>query len=242
MGTWGVGVFSNDMAADIRDDLRDLIAEGTSAENATSRLRDEYGIGEGGADDHDFWLGLAAAQHSIGHVDEAVRSRAIEIIEAPEELERWQPKDRKRRQAALEKLRERLSQPPPPPKRLRPRVQVDTRLESGQHVLFVVDGRRVLLRVTSVSDDKGGRYPHAVLVAWNGSDRQLRKAHRLPAVLDPTPLRKDEALGFLLIGEPSDPESLSVLPQVVDRRTPRRRWESRVVTKWTDLGRHLPAQ
>jgi Domain of unknown function (DUF4259) len=239
MGAWGVGIFSNDSAADIRDDLRDLIAEGVSAEAATSRLREEYGIGDGGPDDHDFWLGLAAAQHSIGHVDENVRSRAMDIIDAPEELQRWQPKDRRRRQAALQKLRERLGQSPPKPKRLRPRTKVDTRLEEGQHVLVDVGGRRVLLRVTGVTHDKGGRYPHAVVLAWNGSDRQLRKAHRLPAVLDPTPLREDEALGFLLIGEPHDPESLVVLPQVTDRRTPRRRWASRVVTKWSGLGRHL---
>jgi hypothetical protein len=148
MGSWGVGISSNDDAADIRDDFRDLIAYGLSSEDATLRLMEEYGVGGRGTDDNDFWLGLAAAQHSIGHVVPEVIDRATAIIDGPEEFERWTSQDRMRRQAVLLKLRERLGQPPPPPKRLRPRTKVDTRLETGQHVLVRVGDRRVLLRVT----------------------------------------------------------------------------------------------
>ncbi|MFN8191571.1 MAG: hypothetical protein U0R78_14245 [Nocardioidaceae bacterium] len=240
MGSWGVGIFSNDDAADIREDLRDLIADGLTPEDATRRLQEDYGVGGRGPDDNDFWLGLAAAQHSIGHVVPEVLDHATAIIDDPEELARWTPKDRKRRRAVLLKLRERLAQPPPPPKQPRPRTKADTRLEVGQHVLVRVDDRRVLFRVTGVTEDKGGRYPGVVVVDWDGSDRQLRRAHRLPPALDPKPLRDDEAMGFVLIGEPTDPDDLLVLDQRADRRTPARRWSSGTVTKWSELDRFLP--
>jgi hypothetical protein len=37
MGTWGVGIFSNDDAADLREDFRDLIASGLAADEAAVR-------------------------------------------------------------------------------------------------------------------------------------------------------------------------------------------------------------
>lgn len=44
VGAWGVGIFSNDTASDIREDFRDLVGEGVSARDATLRLVGEYGV------------------------------------------------------------------------------------------------------------------------------------------------------------------------------------------------------
>ena len=41
MGVWGTAVFSDDLAADTRDTLTDLIADGLTAEEATERLVNE---------------------------------------------------------------------------------------------------------------------------------------------------------------------------------------------------------
>jgi hypothetical protein len=68
MGAWGVGIFSNDTASDICEDFRDLIAEGLSAHEATLRLVGEYGVDGSDEDENDFWLGLAATQHRLGHI------------------------------------------------------------------------------------------------------------------------------------------------------------------------------
>ena len=241
MGAWGVGIFGNDAADDVREDFRDLIATGLTADQATARLRKEHAVEQMGVDANDFWLALAATQHKVGHVAEHVLERALGIIDDPVEVERWAPKDRGRRAAALAKLKSTLESPPPPAKRLRPRTKVDTRLEPGQHVVVPLPGRErsVLLRVTGVTEDRGGRYPHVVVVEWNGKERRLRTAHRLPATLDPTPMRDDEAWGFTLIGEPSDPSDLRVLSVVTDRRTPTRQWESGIVVKWSQLGGQL---
>lgn len=234
MGAWGVGIFSNDDAADLREELRDLIADGHSANDATNKLVDDYGIGRGGVDDNDFWLGLAAAQHRIGHLGDGVLERALAIIDDPSELERWQPADRRRRRTVLDKLGEQLRQQAPSPKRLRPRRKVDTRLEAGQHVVFDTGTRRLLLRVERINEDKGGRYPVVVLLAWNGSERQLRKAHRLRGVEEPSPTREREWRGFTMIGEPLDPDTLQVLPCRADARTPSD-WSSGWIVRWSQL-------
>jgi hypothetical protein len=214
MGTWGVGIFSNDDAADLPEGFRDLITTGLTADEATARLQQEYGVGQQGVDANDFWLALAAKVHKVGHDAEPVIAHASDIIDDPAEMERWAPADRRGRAATLAKLRSTLESAPPPPKRLRPRAKSDTRLEAGHHVVVPLRSgeRSILLRVTGITEDRGGRYPQAVAVEWNGTERQLRKAHRLPALLDPTPTRDDEAYGFTLLGEPDDPDDLRVLP------------------------------
>ncbi len=188
MGSWGVGIFSNDGASDVREGFRDLIAERLVAAQATERLVEEFGIGQDGDEDNDFWLGLAATQHRVGHVVPHVLDRALSIIDSPSELERWEPAQRTRRKAALDNLRDQLLRPPPPPKRLRPRPTVETSLEP----------------------------------------------HRLPALPNPWPQRADEAMGFILVRERSDPDKIQVLPQIADRRTPTSRW-SQAVIKWSEL-------
>jgi len=245
MGSWGVGIYSNDTAADIREDFRALIAEGLSADAATQRLHDEYGIGSGDNGDNDFWIGLAATQHQVGHVAPSVIDRALRIVEDPAELERWDIKHRARRAAALEKLRLQLLQPAPAPKRLRARKKVVTSLQAGQHVVFEVPGvGAVLLRVEAVQEDKRGQYPRVVAVQWDGRESSLRRADRLPPIADPDAQRhppssaravEGEALGFVLVD--GDPSGLRVLPQRVDRRTPTPKWTSAWITPWNGLAR-----
>ncbi len=245
MGSWGVAIFSNDAAEDAREDFRELIAGGMSADDATQRLTDEHGIKPDGADDNDFWLGLAATQHRLGHVSPQVVERALAIIADPNELARWDLKDRTRRASALEKLRLQLIQPAPEPKRVRPRKKVTTDLQAGQHVVFEVPiAGPVLLRIEGVQEDKGGQYPQAIAVQWDGSERSLKRADRLPPHRDPDTQRlfaasaralEGEALGFLLTG--GDPSALRLLPKRVGRKTPTLRWSSSWVTPWTELTR-----
>lgn len=191
MGTWGTGIFDNDDAGDVREEFRDLIAAGKSADEATAGLVESYGAADVDLEDHDFWLALAATQHSPGHVGTGVIERAITIIDDPAELERWDPSDARRRRAALKKLRSRLQKKPRSPKRLRARRGVDTALEEGQHLLFDTGTRVLLLRVLGVSTDKGGRYPFVMLLDWDGTEASLEQAHRLPGRLDPGKNRRE---------------------------------------------------
>jgi hypothetical protein len=215
-----------------------------SADEATDQLQELYQAATQGVDANDFWLALAATQHKVGHISERVIRHALEIIDDPAEMSRWAPGERRRRATTLAELKSTLETAPPAPKRLRRRPRLDTRLEVGQHVVVPLHSgqRNILLRITDVTEDRGGRRPQAVAVEWNGTERQLRKAHRLPSLLDPTPMRDDEALGFTLLGEPGDPVDLRVVPAATDGRTPMRKWQSRILTKWSELDRFFDAQ
>jgi hypothetical protein len=61
MGTWGSGIFSGDLAADVRGDWREAIMDGLTPEEATRRLEDSY---RPAIDDEDdgplFWIALSA--------------------------------------------------------------------------------------------------------------------------------------------------------------------------------------
>lgn len=39
LGVWGPGIFSDDLACDLRDEYRELVADGLSGEEATDRRR-----------------------------------------------------------------------------------------------------------------------------------------------------------------------------------------------------------
>ncbi len=69
MGTWGVGIFSDDTALDVRDDWRDLLGAGLDAEIATARLLVQWGQSANDRDEGPvLWLALAAAQVSTGRL------------------------------------------------------------------------------------------------------------------------------------------------------------------------------
>ena len=63
MGTWGIALFSDDLAADVRDDFKELLGDGYSPAEATDILIRQY---KDVLDDEDespvFWLALAATQ------------------------------------------------------------------------------------------------------------------------------------------------------------------------------------
>src|SRR4051812_5672648 len=107
MGTWGVAVFSDDLAADVRDVYRDLIGEGLSSTQAMEKLLVEHASS---LDDEDempvFWIALAVTQWKLGRLDERTKQTAIGVIDSGQGLRRWDvPKDRKKRTAVLEKVR-----------------------------------------------------------------------------------------------------------------------------------------
>jgi hypothetical protein len=106
MGSWGTEIFDNDDALDVRGEFEDHLAEGASLEEATVRVRRDFGLDDEfalsrGADDNDAWLGLAAVHHARGHSSPAVAARALAIVDSREELERWFEEDRPARAATL---------------------------------------------------------------------------------------------------------------------------------------------
>lgn len=182
MGSWGTGIFSNDDAADIRGEYRDLIGNGRTAGEASTEIIGEYCVGDPtDPDNNDVWLALAAVQYRTGHIAEHVIDRALAITDSPQEIERWDPEDRKQRLKALTKLRETLQQLPPPPRTIRPRSIPDTDLQPGQHLLYTdpVTNSTLLLRVVYIYE-QNGRYPIFTVLTWDGSPEALERPQDLP--------------------------------------------------------------
>jgi hypothetical protein len=74
----------------VRDEWRDAILDGLSAEDATQRLLesfDEYL--EEAETEKLFWMALAAAQMETGRLLPDVRDRALQIIDAGGDVDRW---------------------------------------------------------------------------------------------------------------------------------------------------------
>ncbi len=69
MGAWGTAIFSDDFAADLRDDFKVFIGDGLTSEEATEKLKKQYStalrdVEEGPV----FCLALAATQWSLGRL------------------------------------------------------------------------------------------------------------------------------------------------------------------------------
>jgi hypothetical protein len=112
VGTWGTGLFDDDLAADMQGIWEDAVGQGGSPSDATGRLMQE--LGAECAEDMDegpvFWMTLASLQQDAGALDPEVKRRALEGIEP--NLERWRdeatPEDAEERERVLSALRARL--------------------------------------------------------------------------------------------------------------------------------------
>jgi hypothetical protein len=137
MGTWGHGIFQDDVAADVRAAWEEALRDGLSSEDATalvvSSLRPPPGSAAFEDEEKVFWLALAAAQSDRGRLQPTVRDRALAIIDAGGDLDRPELVEAGqaaigRRRRALDRLAAKLGGPQPRPSRpRRPRPREDRR-------------------------------------------------------------------------------------------------------------------
>lgn len=195
MGAWGTAIFSDDIAADIRQDWRDYIGEGMTPQEATRQVLADYK--DAAADPEEsgvVWLALAVSQWRTGRIVPDVVSRAIEIIDSGSDLGRWeqQPKLRQARARVLEKTREQLLSQPPEPKRIpRPR-RYETPFGPGDVLLYRHrSGREFVFWVTGSISDKYGEYSTIEVLDLGGmSAPPLTEVHRLSPVQLSSTLRQ----------------------------------------------------
>jgi hypothetical protein len=202
MGAWGVAIFSDDLAADLRGDFRDLIGEGLTSTDATDKLIAEY---SSSLDDSDempvFWIALACIQWKLGRLEERTKQMALEMIDNGIDLKRWgDPKTLARRSAVLVKTRAELVSPQPPEKRVPRTIKASNDWQIGEMIGFrLLSGKWTLFRVIGHHTDKGGRSAVCELMDW--VDDQLPKAEKIGGL----PIRKEKSsrgLSQFLFQEP----------------------------------------
>ena len=122
MGTWGPGLYSDDVACDVKEYYMKCLREemsGEEAEAATvSYFKDELSDRDDGPI---VVLSLAETAWRVGRLSEVLKKAAIDIIDKGEGLDRWEAEGKqllKKRQAVLTKLREKLLSPQPPEKKV----------------------------------------------------------------------------------------------------------------------------
>jgi len=91
MGTWGYGIFENDVSVDVRLTFEDAIHRGATVEEATRHVLAECADYLEDMDDRvQVWLALASLQLEQGSVEDSIRKRALEVIEQGADLKRWE--------------------------------------------------------------------------------------------------------------------------------------------------------
>ena len=194
MGVWGVAVFSDDLAADIHGDFRELIGDGLTASEATDRLVEEYAASLN--DPHErpvFWIALALAQWKLGRLEERTKKMALKVIDDGTDLVRWDDqKNRAKREIVLAKTRKELLSPLPPAKRVPRTIRESNDWQIGEIVGFqLLSGKWTLFRVIGHHTDKGGRFAACELLDWVGeklppteliSGLQIRKEATPPGI------------------------------------------------------------
>jgi len=171
VSAWGPGIFSDDTAADIRGDYRELLEDQVPDDEAANRVIESYN----GLDDdekHVLWLALAAAQSSLGRLSEIVKAHALHVIDDGVGLELWEDagaKELQKRKAALAKLRGQLVGPQPARKIVRRPWRHETELRPGDVMALQTSrGELALLRVLRVDDHRVGAAPIVSWLDWRG--------------------------------------------------------------------------
>ncbi len=178
MGAWGVAIFADDLASDVRGDWREAVIDGADPNDATNRLEAAYAAAIADPDDSIvFWLALAAAQMETGRLVDFVRDRAVAIIVAGSDVARWGEEDEslaRQRAKVLARLRAKLTGPQPPPKRIRHSRILSVPFDLGDVVLVRNDdeGARALAAVVDHQEGPtpGERHPVVELLLWDANE------------------------------------------------------------------------
>ena len=251
MGTCGTAIFADDVAADVRDHWRRLVADGLAPDQATGRLESAWSDSLQDPDEEPvFWLALAAAQWETGRLLDRVRSAALEIIDTGGDLERWEePADRRRRTKVLENLRAKLVGPQRRPVKLRrPHVQT-TMFEPGDVFSYRrADGKIALFRVSGIeSSGTRDRSPFVELLDFDGDEPpDKRELARLPGRIDPRApkgSRDQSTLGYILLDRPRHPEPRDRIEILAKGLPPKPSYPyhrpQQVYIEWSDLDAEL---
>jgi hypothetical protein len=174
MGTWGTGLFSSDMARDIRDFYRELVEDGVEDADAhrltVERFRSDLDDPEEGTV---LLIALAVTQSTIGRLDPAIRDRALAAIDRGADLATWaqeNPKLLSKRREVLDKARAQLTGAQPARKRLRPPPRPSCGLTAGDVLALSLPKGIALLRVVRVKAHRRGETPYLERLDFTGSE------------------------------------------------------------------------
>ena len=192
MGTWGVNLYDDDVALDVKGEYIDFLKVGIDSNEATKMLIEIYkDIIEDEEGATAFWLALADTQWKYGRLLHEVKDKAIELIDSGTDLELWKENEKqyKKRQNVLTELKNRLNTEQPKEKKITRLVLQKANWEIGDIILYQILNEElnthkwykkyVLLNVIGKSRTNIGNLPQDIyyneqnrisLYNWIGSD------------------------------------------------------------------------
>lgn len=171
MGAWRAGLFSDDLALDVKDAYSALIANGVLPGKAKVSLLAQF---KESVDDPEsepvFWLAFAVTAWKLGRLDDDTKARALGIIERGDGLDLWDtPKLRRERLQVLARVAARISSPQPAEKKVAKPKAIVTDWKYGELIgLRTLAGDWTLLHVVNHYINGEHRLPFCKLLSWRG--------------------------------------------------------------------------
>ena len=123
MGIWGLGLYQNDIALDIKSDFEEQYNAGKTVEEITETLLKNYKVNAYTSDERSFfWMALADLQYNYGMLMPSVRNNALYWIANDSSLFNYQSMDdaeKSQRGIVLNCLYQKLTSPSPPQKKVK---------------------------------------------------------------------------------------------------------------------------
>ena len=116
MGSWGVGLYQNDVGLDVQGTYRDCRKMGFRGGELAAIVLESAAVGDSPAGEDEIvgYLALADLLWKDGALPAAMRETALRLTAAPALLERWEDaRERKKQAALLAALAKRLASPQP---------------------------------------------------------------------------------------------------------------------------------
>ena len=142
MGAWGVKLFQDDDASDVKDEYTDKLKRGLSNEEIVEEMKKKY------LDEHEdtnavFWFALADCQWNVGRLLPEVKEKALYYIDSDIDLERWKedPKQLAKRVEVLEQLKEKLKSSQPPEKKILKYIPIKCEWKNGDVYAYHLTGK-----------------------------------------------------------------------------------------------------
>lgn len=140
MGTWGVGIFQNDVALEVKDSYIKKLQVGKSNNEAYIETFNELNEMVADPDDKiDFWLAIASLMYDYGRLTPDVKNKALEIINSKNDEERWDSKDKKKRNHIIESLKEKLLSQQPEEVKVKVVKKRTPKIKPNEIYYFVLD-------------------------------------------------------------------------------------------------------
>ncbi len=120
MGFYGIKLYDEDLACDIRDDYKDFLKLGKEDDELIEMMKKHYS--ECFSDLRDkylFWLVIADTMWDYGRLTKKVKDKAIDIIKNEKESKMWEKCYMDKRKEILNKLMEKLKKEQPERKKVK---------------------------------------------------------------------------------------------------------------------------